>query len=86
MANLAAEGDVYQRLASSIAPEIFGHEDVKKALLLAMVGGVTRQMKDGMRLRGASGGVANGHEGVWQLGMMGGVMRQVDNVIRLRGA
>ena len=32
--------------------EIYGHEDVKKALLLAMVGGVTRQLPDGMKLRG----------------------------------
>ncbi len=42
----------YERLAASLAPEIFGHEDVKKALLLLMVGGVTRQLPDGMRLRG----------------------------------
>jgi len=50
--DLAAEPDVYDRLAKSIAPEIFGHEDVKKALLLLMVGGATRKMADGMRIRG----------------------------------
>uniref|UniRef100_A0A7S4FAD0 DNA replication licensing factor MCM7 n=1 Tax=Chrysotila carterae TaxID=13221 RepID=A0A7S4FAD0_CHRCT len=44
--------DMYTQMAQSIAPEIFGHEDVKKALLLLMVGGPTRQMKDGMRIRG----------------------------------
>ena len=49
---MAGERDIYDRLASSIAPEIFGHEDVKKALLLLMVGGVTKQMPDGMKLRG----------------------------------
>jgi len=48
----AAAADVYDRLASSLAPEIFGHEDVKKALLLAMVGGATRRLPDGMLLRG----------------------------------
>lgn len=42
----------YKVLSSSIAPEIFGMEDVKKALLLQMVGGVTRNMEDGMRIRG----------------------------------
>ncbi|KAH8913677.1 MCM-domain-containing protein [Atractiella rhizophila] len=42
----------YQRLACSIAPEIFGHEDVKKALLLLMVGGVTKDVSDGMMIRG----------------------------------
>lgn len=46
------EGDTYSRLANSIAPEIYGHEDVKKALLLGLVGGVTRQLADGMKLRG----------------------------------
>ena len=49
---IAQSGDVYDRLASSLAPEIFGHEDVKKALLLCMVGGVTRQLPDGMKIRG----------------------------------
>ena len=43
---------MYHRMAASIAPEIFGHEDVKKALLLLMVGGATREMADGMRIRG----------------------------------
>ncbi|KAL4437489.1 hypothetical protein ABPG77_003470 [Micractinium sp. CCAP 211/92] len=49
---MTEEGDIYSRLAGSIAPEIYGHEDVKKALLLAMVGGVTKVLPDGMKLRG----------------------------------
>jgi DNA replication licensing factor MCM7 len=44
--------DPYSRMASSIAPEIFGHEDVKKALLLQLVGGSTRELHDGMKIRG----------------------------------
>jgi hypothetical protein len=32
---------MYDKLASSIAPEIYGHDDVKKALLLLLVGGRT---------------------------------------------
>ena len=43
---------VYQKLAFSIAPEIYGHVDVKKALLLLLVGGVTKSMGDGMKIRG----------------------------------
>jgi DNA replication licensing factor MCM7 len=31
---LSRDANVYSKLASSIAPEIYGHEDVKKALLL----------------------------------------------------
>ncbi|GFR49380.1 hypothetical protein Agub_g11405 [Astrephomene gubernaculifera] len=49
---LGEGGDVYGRLARSIAPEIFGMEDVKKALLLMMVGGQTRIFPDGLKLRG----------------------------------
>lgn len=43
--------EFYNKLASSIAPEIYGHEDVKKALLLLLVGGVDRR-PDGMKIRG----------------------------------
>ena len=45
-------GTVYDLLAKSIAPEIYGHVDVKKALLLLLVGGVTKEVGDGMRIRG----------------------------------
>lgn len=44
--------DLYSKMARSIAPEIYGHEDVKKALLLQLVGGVTRSQTDGMKIRG----------------------------------
>ncbi|XP_067014629.2 DNA replication licensing factor Mcm7 [Anabrus simplex] len=46
-----AEEDFYSKLAGSLAPEIYGHEDVKKALLLLLVGGVDRR-PDGMKIRG----------------------------------
>lgn len=49
------EEDFYEKLAASIAPEIYGHEDVKKALLLQLVGGVERS-PHGMRIRGEWGG------------------------------
>lgn len=49
-----SESDIhlYTRLANSICPEIFGMDEVKKALLLLMVGGVTKEMVDGMKIRG----------------------------------
>ena len=71
------EKDIFTKLARSIAPEIYGMIDVKKALLLQLVGGCmfldstyhsphtfspkhiyqkkntgTRQLPDGMRIRG----------------------------------
>ncbi|KAK9173197.1 MCM2/3/5 family protein [Cryptosporidium meleagridis] len=42
----------YDKLANSIAPEIFGMLDVKKGLLLQLIGGVTNQVNDGMKIRG----------------------------------
>jgi len=49
---VATGDDPIGRLSSSLAPEIFGHEDIKRALLLQLVGGCTRQLPDGMRIRG----------------------------------
>merc|ERR1712088_523336 len=45
------EDNFYEKLASSIAPEIYGHEDIKKALLLLLVGGVDKN-PSGMKIRG----------------------------------
>ncbi|KAL9085510.1 MAG: hypothetical protein Q9165_007555 [Trypethelium subeluteriae] len=52
MDELERSGQLYEFLSRSIAPEIFGHTDVKKALLLQLIGGVTKSMGDGMRIRG----------------------------------
>lgn len=43
--------DFYTKLAVSLAPEIYGHLDIKKALLLLLVGGVDKR-PDGMKIRG----------------------------------
>merc|ERR1712141_445672 len=43
--------DFYNKLSSSIAPEIYGHDDIKKALLLLLVSGVDRNPA-GMKIRG----------------------------------
>ena len=49
---LVRDRDIYSKLARSIAPEIYGLEDVKKALLLLLVAGVTKTQSDGMKIRG----------------------------------
>ena len=46
------DAHLFARLARSICPEIFGMVEVKESLLLLMVGGVTKEMSDGMRIRG----------------------------------
>lgn len=52
IARLADDEGTYNKLSKSLAPEIFGHEDVKKALLLLLVGAPHRKLKDGMKIRG----------------------------------
>ncbi|KAL0134985.1 MCM2/3/5 family-domain-containing protein [Mucor lusitanicus] len=49
---LKQDPNVYSHLARSIAPEIYGHDDVKKVLLLLLVGGVNKTIGDGMKIRG----------------------------------
>lgn len=43
---------IYSRLVESIAPTVYGHEIVKKGLLLQLMGGVHKQTQEGMNLRG----------------------------------
>ena len=40
---MRAEAQIYERLAASLAPGVFGHADVKKAVLLMLLGGVHKQ-------------------------------------------
>ncbi|KAI8147450.1 MCM2/3/5 family-domain-containing protein [Fennellomyces sp. T-0311] len=49
---LQSDPNIYEKLSRSIAPEIYGHDDVKKTLLLLLVGGVTKTIGDGMKIRG----------------------------------
>lgn len=43
---------IYSRLVNSIAPMVYGHEYVKKGLLLQLMSGVHKQTPEGMQLRG----------------------------------
>jgi len=44
---------IYSRLVESIAPTVYGHEIVKKGLLLQLMGGVHKQTSEGMTLTSA---------------------------------
>jgi DNA replication licensing factor MCM7 len=52
MDEVSNSDDPLGALSAGIAPEIFGHEDIKRSLLLQLVGGCTRKLPDGMRIRG----------------------------------
>ena len=44
--------DLYEKLTKSIAPSIYGHPDIKKAICCLLFGGCAKKLPDGMRLRG----------------------------------
>jgi len=43
---------IYSRLVNSLAPMVYGHEIIKKGLLLQLMGGVHKVTPEGMQLRG----------------------------------
>ena len=59
-----SDNQLYTRMASSICPEIYSMDAVKQALLLLMVGGVTKEMSDGMKIRGSINVLLMGDPGV----------------------
>ncbi|KAJ9066094.1 MCM DNA helicase complex subunit mcm6 [Entomophthora muscae] len=44
--------NLYRSLFTSIAPAVFGHEEIKKGILLQLLGGVHKTTHEGMELRG----------------------------------
>ncbi|KFM28495.1 Maternal DNA replication licensing factor mcm6 [Auxenochlorella protothecoides] len=46
------DASLYDRLADSVAPHVWGHRDVKRALLLMLLGGVRKSTREGIALRG----------------------------------
>ncbi|GAA0157607.1 DNA metabolism protein [Lithospermum erythrorhizon] len=48
----ASDNNAYENLCSMIAPSIFGHDDVKKAIACLLLGGSRKILPDGVKLRG----------------------------------
>ncbi|MEM0262662.1 MAG: minichromosome maintenance protein MCM, partial [Nitrososphaerota archaeon] len=49
---MAKSPDIHQKLIDSIAPSIYGLEHIKKAIMLLLFGGRTKQFPDGVKVRG----------------------------------
>ncbi|MEM1578188.1 MAG: minichromosome maintenance protein MCM [Archaeoglobaceae archaeon] len=49
---LAKSDDIYERIVKTIAPSIYGHEDIKLAIALQLFGGVPKKLPDGTEIRG----------------------------------
>ena len=50
--DLSKNERVYEGFIQSIAPSIYGHDDIKEAILLQLMGGVRKQKEDGTTTRG----------------------------------
>ena len=50
--DMVKDEHIYDKLVRSIAPAVFGHESVKKGILLQMLGGVHKSTVEGIKLRG----------------------------------
>ncbi len=48
----AQRASIYADLAQSVAPTVFGHDEIKRGLLLMMFGGVHKETMEGIHLRG----------------------------------
>lgn len=49
---IASKPDAYEKLVASFAPHIYGQEVIKEAILLLIVGSVTKKLEDGSTRRG----------------------------------
>ena len=49
---LAADENVFEKFAESIAPSIYGYEEIKKSLVLQLFGGIKKKRSDGTQSRG----------------------------------
>ena len=50
--SLSRDPEVYNKIIKSIAPSIYGYEDIKEALSLQLFSGVPKNLPDGSRVRG----------------------------------
>ncbi len=51
---LSRDPNIHSKIISSIAPSIYGLEDVKEAIALQLFGGVSKVLPDSMKIRGES--------------------------------
>lgn len=68
------QDDIYTKLAMSLAPEIYGNLDIKKALLLLLVGGADRR-PEGIKIRGDIHMCMVGDPGVAKSQLLGFISR-----------
>ena len=49
---MAGDPNIYKTLTESLAPSLYGLEEIKESIILQLFGGIQRLLKDGTKLRG----------------------------------
>ncbi|MCJ7444357.1 MAG: minichromosome maintenance protein MCM [Methanotrichaceae archaeon] len=49
---MSRDPEIFEKIKGSIAPSIFGYDDIKQALALQLVSGFEKMLPDGVRIRG----------------------------------
>lgn len=52
ISRMKGQSRLYQKMVGSIAPTVYGHDEVKRGVLLMLFGGVHKETKEGISLRG----------------------------------
>merc|ERR1740124_1295299 len=79
------EPEIYDKLAKSLVPEFYGMESIKKVLLLLLIAGVTKTMKDGMKIRGDINVLLMGDPGVAKSQLLQAVCRLAPRAVYTTG-
>jgi DNA replication licensing factor MCM6 len=49
---MKADTDRYSKMARSLCPSVYGHDEIRKGILLMLFGGVHKTTREGIQLRG----------------------------------
>lgn len=82
---LSKDPNIYRKIAHSIAPTIYGVDDVKDAIALQLFGGIAKEMPDGSRLRGDIHVLLIGDPGIAKSQMLRYVVRLSPRAIYTSG-
>ena len=46
---MSADPDLYRKIVRSLAPTVYGHDEIKRGVLLMLLGGVQKETHEGIR-------------------------------------